>query len=90
MNFASTISTLALAAAGCGAASAQTAVKHIQTENAVIASAVKLIGIDHVGISSDLDGGGGIDGRKRVKTLRPRLDQSSSAAFPASRRTASF
>ena len=24
--------------------------------------AVKLIGIDHVGISSDLDGGGGIDG----------------------------
>ena len=24
--------------------------------------AVKLIGVDHVGISSDFDGGGGIDG----------------------------
>lgn len=27
-----------------------------------MAYAVKLIGIDHVGLSSDFDGGGGIDG----------------------------
>ena len=37
-------------------------VVHIQAVQARLAKHSKLIGIDHVGISSDFDGGGGIDG----------------------------
>lgn len=42
-------------AAGTGPATVQDLVNHIDY-------AVKLIGVDHVGIASDFDGGGGIDG----------------------------
>ncbi len=42
-------------AGGAGRANVKDFVNHID-------DAVKLIGIDHVGISSDFDGGGGVDG----------------------------